>query len=73
MHINCISTRSFKEKRIMHPISEPVEIFMGSDTENVIDTLFNALLQRFKKSQETSNERGSEFIPDRVKLLEYDF
>ena len=57
----------------MHPISEPVEIFMGSDTENVIDTLFNALLQRFKKSQETSNERGSEFIPDRVKLLEYDF
>ena len=57
----------------MHPISEPVEIFMGSDTENVIDTLFNALLQRFKKSQETSNERGSEFISDRVKLLEYDF
>ena len=57
----------------MHPISEPVEIFMGSDTENVIDTLFNALLQRFKKSQETSNERGSEFIPDGVKLLEYDF
>ena len=72
-HINCTSTRSFKEKRILHLISEPVEIFLGSNTKNVIDTLFNTLLQRFQKSQETSNERGSEFIPDSVKLLEYDF
>ena len=45
---------------------------MGSDTENVIDTLFNTLLQNFQRIQETSNERGSEFIPDSVELLEYE-
>ena len=46
---------------------------MSSDTENVIDTLFNILLQNFQRIQETSNERGSEFIPDSVEVLEYEF
>ena len=45
---------------------------MGSNTENVIDTLFNTLLQNFQRIQETSNERGSEFIPDSVEVLEYE-
>ena len=45
---------------------------MGSDTEHVIDTLFNTLLQNFQHIQETSNERGSGFIPDSVELLEYE-
>ena len=55
----------------MHPKSRQVEVYMGSDTENVIDTLFNILLQNFQHIQETSNERGSKFTPDSVKLLEY--
>ena len=46
---------------------------MGIDTKNVIDTLFNTLVQNFQRAQKTSNERGSEFIPDRVELLDYDF
>ena len=46
---------------------------MGSDTEDVIDKLFNTLLHRFQSAQETSNERGSEFIPDSVELLYYHF
>ena len=46
---------------------------MGSDTENVIDTLFNTLLQNFQRIQKTSNESGSEFIPDSVEVLEYEF
>ena len=46
---------------------------MGSDTEDVIDKLFNTLLQRFKCPPETSNERGIEFIPDSVQLLYYHF
>ena len=68
MYIKCISTKSFNETRTMHPKSRPVEVYMGSDTENVIDTL----LQNLQCIQETSNERGSEFIPDSVKLLEYE-
>ena len=46
---------------------------MGSDTNNVIDRLFNTLLQRFQRAQETSNERASEFIPDSIELLYYHF
>ena len=45
---------------------------MGSETENVIDT-FNPRLQIFQHVQETSNERGSEFIRDSVELLYYHF
>ena len=71
--INCISTTVFKEKHSMHSKSKAVEVYMDSDTENVIDTLFNTLLQNFQRTQETSNERGGEFIPDRVELLEYNF
>ena len=37
--ISCISTKSFNEKRTMHSKSKAVEVYMGSDTEDVIDTL----------------------------------
>ena len=56
MYIKCISAKSFDETRI----------------ENVINTLFNTLLQNFQRIQETSNESGSEFISDSVELLEYE-
>ena len=46
---------------------------MSSNTKDAIDKLFNTLLQRFQKSQETSNERGSEFIHDSAELLIYEF
>ena len=41
--------------------------------QNVIDTLFNTLLQNFQSAQETSNERESEFISDSVEVLYYEF
>ena len=72
MCIKCISTKKFDETRTMHPKSKQVEVYMGSDTENIINTLFNTLLQNFQCIQETSNERGSEFIPNSVQLLEYE-
>ena len=71
--ISCISTKSFNEKRTMHSKSKAVEVYMGSDTEDVIDTLFNTLLQNFQSAQEISNERGSEFISDSVEVLYYEF
>ena len=73
MQNSCISTKSFEETRTIYTKSEPVEIFMGSDTEDVINKLLNTLSQRFQHSQETSNERGSEFIPGSVELLYYHF
>ena len=48
--ISCISTKRFNVKRTMHSKSKAVEVFMGSDTENVIDTLFNTLLQNFQSA-----------------------
>ena len=73
IYINCTSTTSFNETRTMHPKSKQLQVYMSIDTENVIDTLFNTLLQNFQCIQETSIERGSEFIPDSVEVLEYEF
>ena len=70
---NCISTKNIEETPTIYLASEPIEIFMGSDTEDVIDTLFNTILQRFQQAQETSNDKGSEFIPESVELLYYHF
>ena len=47
MYIKCISTKSFIETSTLHPKSRQVEFYIGSDTENVINTLFNTLLQNF--------------------------
>ena len=46
---------------------------MGSDAEDVNNTLFNTLLQKFQHAQETSNDKGSEFIPESGELLHYHF
>ena len=46
---------------------------MGSDTENIIDTLFNTILNKIQQVIETSNERGSGFTHDSVGLLYYHF
>ena len=47
---SCISARSFQEIRIIYSASEPVDIFMGSNTEDIIDTLFNAVLKKFQQA-----------------------
>ena len=62
MQNSCISTRSFQETCTIYTKSEPVEIFMGSNTKDVIDRLFNTLFQRFQNAQEKSNERGREVL-----------
>ena len=41
MQNNFISDKNFEDTRTIYSASKPVEIFMGSDTENAIDTLFN--------------------------------
>ena len=47
MYIKYIFTKSFDETHTMHPKSRQVEVYMGSDTENIINALFNTLLQNF--------------------------
>ena len=62
MQNSCISAKNFEETCTTYTWSKLGEIFMGSDTENVIDTIFDTFLQNFQRAQETSNEIGSEFI-----------
>ena len=69
----CISSINFEETRFIYSASDNIEIFMGSDTDEIIDRLFNTILQRFQEARETSSERGSEFIHENVDLLYYYF
>ena len=73
MRNNFISVKDFEDTRTIYSASKPVEIFMGSDTENAIDTLFNTILNRIQQAIETSNERGSGFTHESVALLYYYF
>ena len=38
-----ISVRYFEDTRTIYSESKQVEIFKGSDTENIIDALFNTI------------------------------
>ena len=70
---NFISSKDFEETRSIYSASKPVEIFMSSNTDDIIDKLFDTFLQRFQEAIETSNERGNEFIHESVDLLYYFF
>ena len=63
---NFISVNDFEDTRIIYSASKPVETFMGSNAENVIDTIFDTILNRIQQAMETSNERGSGFTHDSV-------
>ena len=48
MQNKCISTKNFEDTHV-YSASKPVEIFMGSDTNDTIYSLFDTLSQRFQK------------------------
>ena len=73
MQNNCISVKKFEDTRTINSTSKPVEIFMGNDTEDVIDRLFDTTLGRFQQAIKTSNENGSGFTHESVELLYYYF
>ena len=47
MQTNCISTKKFEDTCSIYSASELVEIFLGGDTNETIDDLFNNILLRF--------------------------
>ena len=70
--INFISSKpDSDETRIMHAKSDNIEIMTGSETDEVIEELFESLLQRYQRGLEESM-RGSEFVFDDVNSLYYD-
>ena len=50
--------------------SNNIEIMMGNETDEIIEKLFESLLQNYQKDLEESM-RGSEFVFDSIDLLYY--
>ena len=53
MRNNCISSKDFEETHTIYSASKPIKIFMGSNTDDVIDILFDTTLKRFQQAVET--------------------
>ena len=70
MQINFISSKDSQETLTMHTKSHNVEIMIGSKTDEIIEELFEFLLQRYQDGPEESM-RGSEFCFDSIDLLYY--
>ena len=70
MAINFISFKDSNEIRNMHTKSNNVEIMMGSETDEIIEELFESFLQKYQEGLEESM-RGSEFAYDSVAALYY--
>ena len=70
MAINFISSKDSDETRTMHTKSNNVEIIMGSETDEIIEDLFESFLQKYQERLEESM-RGSEFAYDKVAALYY--
>ena len=68
-----VSSINFEKTHPKYSTSNNIEIPMGSDTDEVMDKLFDTLLQRFLEAKEISFEKGSEFIFENVDLLYYYF
>ena len=71
MQINFIFSKNFYETRTIHSVSNSIEIFMGEETDNIIDELFEFLLQGYQKAKEESNKKESEFVSESVDLMYY--
>ena len=72
MAINFISSKDSDETPTMHTKSNNVEIMMGSETDEIIEDLFESFLQKYQEGLEESM-RGSEFVYDSVDALYYNF
>ena len=70
MSINFISSKDSDETRTLRTKSNNIEIVMGNETDEIIEKLYESLLQNYQKDLEESM-RGSEFNFDSVNLLYY--
>ena len=72
MAINFISSKDSDETRTMHTKINNVEIMIGSETNEIIEDLFESFLQKYQEGLEESM-RGSEFVYGSVDVLYYNF
>ena len=70
MQINFISSLNTDEFRIMHSKINNVEIMMGTETDNIINELFESFLKKYQEGLKTKME-WSNFVFESVDLLYY--
>ena len=70
MTINFISSEYFDETRTMHTKSNNLEIMIGSETDEIMEDIFESFLQKYQEGLEKSMRR-SEFVYDSVDILYY--
>ena len=68
--INFVSSKNFKETRIMYANSDNIDIMTGFGTDEIIEERFKSILKRYQKGLE-EKMRGSEFVYDSISLLHY--
>ena len=67
-----ISSLDTREICIMHSKSDNAKIMTGTETNDIINELFESFLKRYQEGLETKM-KGSEFIFESVDLLYYSF
>ena len=70
MAINFVSSKDFEETRTINAKSDNIEIFMGNETNEIIEEPLESVLQRYQEGLEESM-KGTEFIFNGVDLLHY--
>ena len=70
MQINFISSKDSEETSTMHTKSHNIEIMMGNETDEIIEKLFESVLQNYQKDLKESM-RVSGFVRDSIDLLCY--
>ena len=70
MEINFFPSKDSEETRTMSTKTDNIEIMMSNETDEIIEELFESLLQRFQEELEESMT-GTEFIFDSVNVLRY--
>ena len=73
IEVNFVSLKpGSDETRIMYTRSDNVEIMIDDDNDDIIEQLFESLLQKYEENLQ-NKIRGSEFDFDGVNFLYYDF
>ena len=70
--INFFSSKDSDEAHTMHFKSDNMKIVKGNETNEIIEELFDSLLQKYKKGLEESM-KSSEFVFDSVDLFYYEW
>ena len=71
MGINFISSLDTGEFCIMHSKSDKAKIMIGTETDVIINELFESFLTKYQEGLE-AKMKGSDFVFDSVDLLFYD-